>query len=149
MTWRSGPYSGGSIRRRRSPAARRGPAPGPVAQPRLDPGWQPTNNRRMQHSPRTPLLALCLLLTACAPTAGTTTGEPSSGARRQAPRTMVMATNTEVHSLAPKMLGPTNPARTTRLFNAQLAILDGRGEPRAYLAETLPQLNTDTWRVLP
>jgi peptide/nickel transport system substrate-binding protein len=60
-----------------------------------------------------------------------------------------MATNTEVHSLAPKLLGPTNPSRTTRLFNAQLAILDGRGEPRAYLADALPQLSTDTWRVLP
>jgi peptide/nickel transport system substrate-binding protein len=60
-----------------------------------------------------------------------------------------MASNTEVHTLAPKMLGPTNPARTTRLFNAQLAIIDGRGETRPYLAEALPQLNTESWRVSP
>ncbi len=60
-----------------------------------------------------------------------------------------MASNTEVASLAPKMIGPTNPTRTTRLFNAQLAIIDSQGKPRPYLAEALPQLNTDTWRVLP
>jgi len=38
---------------------------------------------------------------------------------------------------------------TTRLFNAQLDIEDGEGAIRPYLAEALPQLNTDTWRVLP
>jgi len=38
---------------------------------------------------------------------------------------------------------------TTRLFNAQLDIEDGDGNPRPYLAEELPRLNTDSWRVLP
>jgi len=32
-------------------------------------------------------------------------------------------------------------------FNASLIVLDDRGLPRARLAESLPQLNTDTWKV--
>src|SRR4051794_6552409 len=35
-----------------------------------------------------------------------------------------------------------------RMFNATLALLDWRGLPMPYLAESLPQLNTDDWRVL-
>jgi peptide/nickel transport system substrate-binding protein len=38
---------------------------------------------------------------------------------------------------------------TKRLFNAELAILDEKGLPQPYLAEAIPQLNTDTWRVFP
>ncbi len=37
----------------------------------------------------------------------------------------------------------------TRLFNAELDLDDGTDVPRPYLAETLPQINTDDWRVLP
>jgi peptide/nickel transport system substrate-binding protein len=37
----------------------------------------------------------------------------------------------------------------SRLFNAGLALRDGEGNFRPYLAETLPQLNTDTWTVTP
>jgi len=35
------------------------------------------------------------------------------------------------------------------LFNANLDFLDERGIPRPVLAEALPQLSTDTWRVFP
>jgi len=38
---------------------------------------------------------------------------------------------------------------TTRLFNAGLDLLDDRTVAQPYLAEALPQLNTDSWRVLP
>lgn len=38
---------------------------------------------------------------------------------------------------------------TRRLFNATLDFLDERETPVAYLAEAIPQLNTDTWRVFP
>src|SRR5207248_3247057 len=34
-------------------------------------------------------------------------------------------------------------------FNAWLAIQDSREQPRPYLAERLPRLNTDDWRVSP
>ena len=36
-----------------------------------------------------------------------------------------------------------------RIFNADLALIDDEGNPRPYLAESLPRLNTDTWRVFP
>ena len=36
-----------------------------------------------------------------------------------------------------------------RLFNAALSLIDGQGTPRPYLAEALPQLNSDSWRVFP
>jgi peptide/nickel transport system substrate-binding protein len=45
-------------------------------------------------------------------------------------------------------LGLTNES-TVRLFNAGLALTDDKGLARPYLAETLPQLNTDTWKVFP
>lgn len=35
------------------------------------------------------------------------------------------------------------------IFNATLAILDERGRVTPYLAESLPQINTDSWRLLP
>ncbi|HEY3116020.1 MAG TPA: ABC transporter substrate-binding protein [Chloroflexota bacterium] len=58
-----------------------------------------------------------------------------------------MALRTEVNVLMPKIPGSTNPSITTRIFNAEIAIIGGKGEPRAYLVEALPQLNTDDWRV--
>jgi peptide/nickel transport system substrate-binding protein len=60
-----------------------------------------------------------------------------------------MIVNTEVTNLASKVVGPVNPARTTRLFNAGLTLVDGKGDTRPYLAGALPELNTDTWRVQP
>ncbi len=38
---------------------------------------------------------------------------------------------------------------TKRAFNADLVLLDDREAPHPYLAEALPQLNTDSWRVFP
>ncbi len=60
-----------------------------------------------------------------------------------------MIVNTEVSNLSIKAVGPTNPERTTRIFNAGLTIMDSQGEPRPYLAEANPTLNTDSWKVLP
>jgi peptide/nickel transport system substrate-binding protein len=91
-----------------------------------------------------------LLLEACAPAQRSPEARSDGelGGRDQ-PRTLIMASSTEVNGLAPKVIGPTNPGRTTRLFNAALALRDGRGEARPYLAEALPQLNSESWRVLP
>jgi peptide/nickel transport system substrate-binding protein len=60
-----------------------------------------------------------------------------------------MVVNTEVSNLSPKVSGPFSPFRTTRIFNANLTLVDARDEVRPYLAESLPQLNTESWRVLP
>ncbi len=61
---------------------------------------------------------------------------------------MVMAMRFEVTDFAPKIPGNSNPTLTKRLFNADLALIDGQGIARPYLAESLPELNTDTWRLL-
>ncbi len=36
-----------------------------------------------------------------------------------------------------------------RIFNADLALLDDQSNPSPYLAEALPQLNTENWKVFP
>ncbi len=81
--------------------------------------------------------------------------QPQSAAPATRPtsdsRTLVMASRAEPAVLAAKPLQPTaiGVQTATPLFNAGLAILDDRGQARPYLAESLPELNTDTWRVLP
>lgn len=59
-----------------------------------------------------------------------------------------MAVRYEVDHLAAKVIGPNSPILTRRLFNASHALIDPAGKPRPYLAETLPQLNTESWKVL-
>jgi peptide/nickel transport system substrate-binding protein len=51
--------------------------------------------------------------------------------------------------MAAKVLGSNGPLNTTRLFNASLVLYDDKGMTRTYLAETLPELNTDSWKVFP
>lgn len=43
----------------------------------------------------------------------------------------------------------TSTAGRRRLFNAALTLLDGDNKPQPYLAETLPTLDTDSWRLFP
>src|SRR5437867_3263484 len=45
----------------------------------------------------------------------------------------------------------TEPGRylTERMFNASIALLDPQAKPHPYLVETLPELNTASWRVSP
>jgi peptide/nickel transport system substrate-binding protein len=64
-------------------------------------------------------------------------------------RTLTMAVRDEVNNLAPKLPGSSSPNITKRLFNATLSLIDGVGATRPYLAQALPQLNSDSWRVLP
>lgn len=102
-------------------------------------------------------LAFCLVLAsvlaACAPptaTGGTTAGQ---GPPQQPARTLVTAIRVEPNSVATKALTPAGGGVATyfsrRMFNADLALLDGDGAFRPYLAEALPQLSTDTWKVFP
>jgi peptide/nickel transport system substrate-binding protein len=60
-----------------------------------------------------------------------------------------MVVRYEVSDLLPKIPGPSNPTLTRRMFNASIAMVDGAGDLRPYLAEALPSLNTDSWRLLP
>jgi peptide/nickel transport system substrate-binding protein len=94
-------------------------------------------------------VVLGLVLVSCAAPSGQ--GQPPAASREQATqnRTLVLAHRFEVRSLAPKVLQTNGPLSTTRLFNATLSLIDDQGISRPYLAEALPQLNTDTWRVAP
>src|SRR3954464_7010048 len=102
-------------------------------------------------------IACLLLLLACSSSAPATT-QPAAGeqppGQPAAPtinRTLVMAGRAETPSVASRPLrvfGLTS-STVSRLFNAGLALRDGEGNYRPYLAESLPQLNTDSWKVSP
>lgn len=74
-------------------------------------------------------------------------GQPAPAAPS---RTLVLIARGEPPSLAAKPLqavggiGNINP-----IFNATLDFIDERATAHPYLAESLPQLNTDSWRVFP
>ncbi len=92
-------------------------------------------------------LLLATLLIGCGP--AQRQASTSASEQPRSSQTLVVAHRYEPSYLAPKVLGSNGPLTTTRLFNAALVQFDVRGAPRPYLAETLPQLNTDTWRVFP
>lgn len=105
------------------------------------------------------VFTLLLLGTACRP-AGS--GPPASGAGSaasdappppSAQRALVIIGGRAPDTLAAKQLrdsgGAGNPRATYRAFNAGLVVNDGRNVPQPYLAEALPQLHTDSWRVAP
>ena len=97
------------------------------------------------------MLALAVAIAGCTSAApaqrpGASASAPSAPAQT---RTLVMILNTEVGNLSYKAVGPVNPARTTRAFNAGMTLIDGEGNARPYLAESMPQVNTDSWQVFP
>src|SRR2546423_39061 len=93
------------------------------------------------------VLAVILVGCATAPSQGQSPGQGSAPRNDQSTpgRTLVLAHRYEPASLAPKVLGSNGPLTTSRLFNAALTVIDDNGVGRPYLAETLPQLNTDSW----
>lgn len=97
------------------------------------------------------VLIFAVLMTACGGPAG---GGASTGVgvqETQPSRTLVVVTRAEPPSLNPRpfrSLGLTADL-SGRMFNAGLTVRNDDGLPVPYLAQALPQLNTDTWRVLP
>jgi peptide/nickel transport system substrate-binding protein len=94
-----------------------------------------------------------VLLAACAPASGPG-GQPGANPADQSraasgPRTLTMVVRYEVNELLSKIPGQSSPPLTRRMFNAAIALVDGEGNARPYLAERLPALNTESWRVLP
>jgi peptide/nickel transport system substrate-binding protein len=105
--------------------------------------------RRNRLAPRLLPLAV-LLITACggpAPSQEGAVERPAQAVARG--RTLTMLVRFEVTDLAPKIPGGGSPIITKRLFNAFLALVDDTGGVRPYLAESLPQLNTESWQVFP
>jgi hypothetical protein len=99
-------------------------------------------------------LAVLLVALSCAPAAPRSQTGPSEnpgGAQVVPDRTLVLAVRGEPPSLAAQELVAFSGSlqRPRELFNAQLDFRDERERPRAQLAEALPQLNSETWRVFP
>ncbi len=105
-------------------------------------------------------LVLLTTAVACAPAQrtaslpqeqGATASGPASAASIQ--RTLVIIGGRAPESIAARPLrqirGAGQPTATFRAFNAGLALNNERNLPGPYLAATLPQLNTETWRVFP
>ncbi len=104
----------------------------------------------MAHRASLAFVLLTLALTACAPGGAATSGPAGGPSRAAAPqKTLVYISRGEPPTLAVKPLvgfsGSLNPQ--IRLFNAMLDYIDESEATHPYLAELLPQLNTDTWRV--
>jgi peptide/nickel transport system substrate-binding protein len=98
------------------------------------------------------LVPLLALLTACTPSnpGAPRNIEPQTSTPPE--RTLVVVARVEPTTLGANALGGGNPfgsGRITALFNASLDFRDVRGMPVPQLAEALPVLNTDSWRVFP
>jgi peptide/nickel transport system substrate-binding protein len=93
------------------------------------------------------LAMAALLVVSCAgPSVQRTSGE--DGAAPRAPTTLRYVSRFEAATLAARV---TEAAGTSdyvkRPFNAGLAATDGQTQPRPVLAERLPELNSESWRV--
>ena len=106
------------------------------------------------HTTATRILALLLfavtLLAACAPApgrSGAAVGDRSASAAAQSTRTLTFIMRVE----PPEMLGGADDRAHVHkpLFSATLGIWDQNGAPTPVLAEAVPLLNTDSWRVFP
>ncbi|HEY3116398.1 MAG TPA: ABC transporter substrate-binding protein, partial [Chloroflexota bacterium] len=101
------------------------------------------------------IVALSFLLTAgCGPAAAPRPVEaPREGADRSdiPGRTLNITIRVEPTTLASRLGqgGGATLNMTRRLFNANLLLLDQAGKPQPYLADQVPQVNTDSWRVFP
>jgi peptide/nickel transport system substrate-binding protein len=94
------------------------------------------------------IVALALAASSCGPSAtpsGGSTGEPTSQAPQQP---LIMLVRIEPRTLASRVsVGSGRSAQD--LVNAGLSYLDSQGVPQPYLAEDLPRLGTDSWRIFP
>jgi peptide/nickel transport system substrate-binding protein len=103
------------------------------------------------------LLAVVSLFTACTQSAGVAPAGPAgtrqgdASASQRSSRTLTIAMRVEPNSISSRPLATVGIKNKvgSRLFTAALDINDDRGNARPYLAEELPQLDTDSWRVFP
>src|SRR5947199_7317721 len=94
------------------------------------------------------LVALLALL-ACSAPAPRVEG-PSQAAAPPRQTVLRYVSRFEPPALAAKLpVGGGTSDYLRRPFNAGLAVIDGQRQARPVLAEQLPQLNTDTWKVFP
>lgn len=94
---------------------------------------------------------MALLISGCA-TPRPAGPEASTAGATSPARTLTLIGRVEPAHLIPKVQVSGSGAAsgtTKRLFNATLAITDDAETPHPYLADQLPQLNSDSWRVFP
>ncbi len=107
----------------------------------------------MARSRRALLLGLIpLLLTAAcgAPAQKAAGGTNQAATTPRAPTVLRYVSRFEPPTLAAKLpVGGGTSDFLRRPFNAGLVVLDGQRQPRPVLAEQLPQLGSDSWRVTP
>ncbi len=95
----------------------------------------------------------CLFVICAACARSPSRGTDEAGPRSTSPepqRTLVIAIRVEPPALTTKVLqaaGNLTLDATRGLFNANLVLIDGGGTPRPELAEELPTLRTESWRV--
>src|SRR5438094_4578902 len=97
-------------------------------------------------------LVLAWLAAACTPATprGGAGGSASQAEPSRPARPLVTALRVEPKTIAARGLGQNTGVALylpKRMSNADLALLDDRGNAQPYLAETLPQLNTDSWKI--
>jgi peptide/nickel transport system substrate-binding protein len=98
-------------------------------------------------------ITLAAVIAGCAPPipgAGRPSQNPGESPPATASRTLVMAGRAEPVQLGVRIVPDSTGVAITAsrvLFNGVLALLDERGVPSPQLAESLPQLNTDSWQV--
>jgi len=99
------------------------------------------------------ILALTLLVAACrAPDPVGPQGEGAAAAAPPGPtRPLIIVIRVEPASVAARSLqqAGTSLHVPRRIFNALLALIDDQALPRPDLAESLPELDSDSWRVFP
>jgi peptide/nickel transport system substrate-binding protein len=118
--------------------------------PREWPAWDEGGARGAARL-TTRMLLLAVALAGCA------TGQPRSdradgaSAAPTEGRPLVIIVRVEPATLSTRPFQQPGTALhvSRRLFNALPALIDDKGQPRPQLLESLPQLNTDTWRVSP
>lgn len=94
-------------------------------------------------------LGALLVMTACAGPAQLAGGSSPAGQSPQ-PTTLRVVSRFEVQSLASKYDEPGGASEHAKsAMNASLAAIDSQMQARPVQAEQLPQLNTDSWRILP
>jgi peptide/nickel transport system substrate-binding protein len=101
----------------------------------------------------TALITVAILITGCASTAPSMPASPASQPTpASAPaRERVLTASIPIEPTYIAALAPLPPGGASdfyqRMFNAFLDLYDDQARPLPYLAEALPQLNTDTWTV--
>lgn len=100
------------------------------------------------------LAFLSMIVSACSPSGlGSSASPPSEESRRAIERTLVLTTSSQPVTLLGRGLNVaavgSTPNLPPQLFHAALALYDDQSLPQPQLAETLPQLGTDSWKVFP